>query len=220
MRINRFLALANGVSRRQADNLIKSGQVTINNLAAKLTDHVTSNDAVSLNRKRLFLPDKTSTIMLNKPVGYVCSRRGQGSKTIYDLIPEALHDLKPIGRLDKDSSGLILLSNDGVLAQQLTHPRYAKQKIYEVVISPKLKEADRLKLIHGVKLDDGPSKLGLRPMDRTDTKWQVALSEGRNRQIRRTFAALGYTVKTLHRTSEGEYNLNKLTSGEYKTVKD
>jgi pseudouridine synthase len=215
MRINRYIALATGISRRQADRLVQDSKVRINDLPAQLSDHVTTTDAVFINKKRIFLPLKPTTIMLNKPVGYVCSRNGQGSKTIYNLLPPEHQNLKPVGRLDKDSSGLLLLTDDGQLAHELTHPKFNKDKVYEVVLDSVLQEVDRIKLAEGIQLKDGLSKLQPRPMDRTDRKWQVTLQEGRNRQIRRTFAALGYTVKTLHRTHFGDYTLKNLATGLY-----
>lgn len=220
MRINRFIAVTTGISRRQADKVIASAQVMINGLPAVLSDHVTANDVVLLKKRRLFLPDTSTVVMLNKPVGYVCSRNGQGSKTIYDLLPAEYQNLKPIGRLDKDSSGLLLLTDDGQLAHELMHPKFSKDKVYKVALMSVLKESDRKKLISGIELEDGPSKLKLRPMDKTDHQWQVTIQEGRNRQIRRTFSALGYTVKSLHRTHFGTYNLEDLGRGEIQKVKN
>src|SRR5690606_28032606 len=134
----------------------------------------------------------TVTIMLNKPVGYVVSRAGQGSRTIYDLLPPEYHHLKPIGRLDKDSSGLLLLTNDGQLAQDLTHPQYQKIKIYEVELNiPPLQPHRETSSNHGVELDHGNSRLILDPLeDDGGRSWRFTMHEGRNRQIRRTFAAL------------------------------
>lgn len=149
--------------------------------------------------------------MLNKPAGYVCSRDGQGSRTVYDLLPPEMRALKPVGRLDKDSSGLLLLTNDGDLANNLTHPRYNKEKTYVVELHEPLSEPDRRKIGQGVKLEDGISKLQIKnPAGKSFT---VVMSEGRNRQIRRTFEALGYTVTKLHRTKFGPYALENLGPG-------
>ena len=178
------------------------------------------DDAVTLDGKALSLPEETMTIMLNKPAGYVVSRDGQGSKTIYDLLPPELHNLKPIGRLDKDSSGLLLLTNDGNLAHQLTHPSFQKVKIYEVELDKPLEPLHRQMISdHGIALEDGVSKLQLERLEEgQDKKWRVTMHEGRNRQIRRTFAALGYTVTKLHRTHFGTYSLNHLSPGTYKAL--
>ena len=153
--------------------------------------------------------------MLNKPAGYVCSRRGQGSQTVYDLLPPELHQLKPVGRLDKDSSGLLLLTNDGDLANRLTHPRYGKAKLYQIKLNKSLPPEHQQQVESGVQLEDGLSRLKLdRPDDRR-TSWQITMYEGRNRQIRRTFSKLGYNVVELQRTQLGPHSLGNLKTGSY-----
>jgi pseudouridine synthase len=159
--------------------------------------------------------------MINKPAGYVCSRQGQGSRTIYELLPSQYHGLKPVGRLDKASSGLLLLTNDGDLANRLTHPRYVKDKVYEIALSQPLTPAHQGRIDgEGVVLEDGRSRLALARLERSQDRcyWRVTMQEGRNRQIRRTFAALGYQITALHRTHFGPYSLNKLEAGRYITV--
>src|SRR5688572_10819363 len=128
MRINKFVALASGMSRRAADAAIEQGRVRVDGQHPTLGQDVADGQKITLDGHALHTPSQHQTIMLNKPVGYVVSRDGQGSKTIYDLIPDHLHELKPIGRLDKNSSGLLLLTNDGMLAHELTHPRFHKIK--------------------------------------------------------------------------------------------
>jgi 23S rRNA pseudouridine2605 synthase len=218
MRINKFIASATGMSRRAADAAIDGGRVSVNDSAPTPGQDVGSNDTVTLDG-RVITPDlNTTTIMLNKPVGYVCSRDGQGSQTIYDLLPSELQQLKPVGRLDKNSSGLLLLTNDGQLAHELTHPSHQKLKVYEVTLDKPLQPLHRQMISdHGVVLEDGPSKLQLERMT-DETAWQITMHEGRNRQIRRTFAALDYTVRTLRRTTFGQYELSNLESGEYDLV--
>jgi pseudouridine synthase len=161
-----------------------------------------------------------SYVAFNKPVGYVCSRRRQGDNpTIYELLPAEYRTLKPVGRLDKDSSGLILLSNDGDFALRMTHPRYSKVKRYDVAIDKPLEPLHQQMISDfGVDLDDGKSQLTLERISNDRTKWVVIMSEGRNRQIRRTFAALGYIVTQLHRTNFGNYTLNNLAPGEFEIV--
>jgi 23S rRNA pseudouridine2605 synthase len=215
MRINKFVAQATGLSRRAADQAIVAGKVVIDSRTAIPGDEVSEAMTIELDGKILALPAKTLTIMLNKPTGYVSSRQGQGSRTVYDLLPPEYHSLKPVGRLDKDSSGLLLLTNDGDLANKLTHPRYAKTKIYEVELDKPLTPTDRQQIEQGVVLDDGLSRLGLEPQE---NGWQVTMTEGRNRQIRRTFAVRGYTVTQLHRTAFGEYTLNHLKPGKIISV--
>jgi 23S rRNA pseudouridine2605 synthase len=219
MRINKFVAQASGLSRRAADAAIAEGRVLIDGKLAQLGDTVASDSSVTLDDQPISAAIKTTTIMLNKPVGYVCSRNGQGSQTIYELLPKELHHLKPVGRLDKDSSGLLLLTDDGELANQLTHPRYAKTKIYEITLDKSLEPLHQ-QLINdtGIQLDDGRSQLQLHKLDEAGKQWQVTMQEGRNRQIRRTFAALGYTVTSLHRTNFGNYVLQNLPSGQIKEI--
>lgn len=220
MRLNKYLASATGMSRRAADKAIEWGRVTVNGTVADTGLQVADSDTVLLDGVKVVPSAQTTTIMLNKPVGYICSRDGQGGKTIYDLLPENLHHLKPVGRLDKNSSGLLLLTTDGDLAHKLTHPSYKKTKVYKIALNKALDSADRhIISANGVVLDDGPSKLQLDRISATDdTNWRVVMHEGRNRQIRRTFEALGYNVVKLHRTHFGNYALNKLAVGTFETV--
>ncbi len=222
MRINKFVAQASGLSRRAVDRAIGEGRVKINQRQAALGDEVIESDTVLLDGQPITQTAKTVTIMLNKPAGYVCSRDGQGSQTVYDLLPPEYHVLKPIGRLDKNSSGLLLLTNDGDLANQLTHPRYGKTKVYTVNLSTSLAPLHQQMINDiGVQLDDGRSQLGLHKLDDSGKDWQITMQEGRNRQIRRTFEALGYTVTKLHRTVFGPYRLDQMAPTQrYKPVED
>lgn len=215
MRINQFVALATGLSRRRADELIVNGQIKVNGVNAQVGQTLKISDEVIFSGKKLTASEKLM-IVFNKPNGYVCSRKGQGNKTIYDILPPKFRKLKPVGRLDKDSSGLLLLTNDGALAQKLTHPKFAKQKIYEVSLNKPLALDHKISIERGVKVEDYISKLKLTG---TGKIWRVEMSEGKNRQIRRTFAALGYEVTKLHRTSFGNYTLANLKTGDYKTIK-
>ncbi|HVS58201.1 MAG TPA: pseudouridine synthase [Candidatus Saccharimonadales bacterium] len=220
MRINKYVALATGMSRRAADAAIAEGRVLVNAQAPQAGQDIKDGDSVTLDNVAISTDVNTVTIMLNKPAGYVVSRDGQGSQTIYDLLPPELHHLKPIGRLDKDSSGLLLLTNDGTLAHQLTHPSFQKTKVYEVELDKPLAPLHRQMISdHGIELEDGNSKLQLeRLKEGDDKKWKVLMHEGRNRQIRRTFAALGYKVEKLHRTHFERYTLGSLLSGLYRNI--
>lgn len=161
---------------------------------------------------------------MNKPVGYVCSRKRQGENpTIYELLPEKYQKLKTVGRLDKDSSGLILLTNDGDFAFKMTHPSFRKTKVYHVELNRDLEPLHQQMISeYGIKLEDGVSKLGLTRLDDENSmsrkKFEVTMSEGRNRQIRRTFAALGYRVVKLHRIEFGNYALGSLKPGEIEEI--
>lgn len=219
MRINKFVAQATTLSRRAADAAIAEGRVLVNGLTAGPGSQVTVDDTVVLDGRRITADDKPVTVMLNKPVGYVVSRNGQGSRTIYELLPADYQHLQPVGRLDKDSSGLLLLTSDGQLAQELTHPKYQKTKVYEVTLDKPLAPLHQQMIgDHGVQLEDGRSQLGLEKLDETGRHWRITMREGRNRQIRRTFQSLGYSVARLHRTTFGPYQLETCRSGNWETV--
>lgn len=217
-RLNKFLAEKTGISRREADNFIAAGKVSINNEKAVLGARIKDGDIVTLNGKVVDnSPLKYTYLMLNKPDGYVSSRKSQGdAKTLYTLLPEKYQRLKTVGRLDKNSSGLILLTDDGDFAFSHTHPKFYKIKTYQVELDHELEPLHQQEISDfGIQLDDGPSKLFLTKLSEDRKKWQVEMSEGRNRQIRRTFAALGYEVIKLHRIEFGAYQLGSLKPGEF-----
>jgi len=220
IRLNKYLALHAGISRREADEMIANGRVTINGERAIIGTQVTPNDIVEMNGKRITPSTTYVYLMLHKPVGYVCSRRAQGDNpTIYSLLPKQYHVLKPVGRLDRDSSGLILLTNDGDFAQRMTHPSYGKIKKYEVTLDKALEPLHQQMINDfGINLEDGVSQLLLERIADDRKEWIVTMREGRNRQIRRTFAALGYTVTRLHRTDFGPYRLGDLNPGKTQIV--
>jgi len=219
MRLNKYIAQATGLSRRAADNAITQGRVGINGVVAAMGQGVTEHDQVTLDKAPITPPVNSLTIALNKPVGFVCSRDGQGSQTIYDLLPSNMHHLKPVGRLDKDSSGLLLMTTDGQLAFELTHPKFQKTKVYKIALNKPLDLDHQRMISQGIVLEDGLSRLVLEPVSHTDAlNWKVTMHEGRNRQIRRTLESLGYNVVKLHRTAFGTYILSNLGIGKHKTV--
>lgn len=222
LRLNKHLALRLGISRREADNLIDQQKVTINDKLATLGARFSEGDKIIVNGKELTGKTEFQYISLNKPTGYVCSRKQQGdSPTIYELLPEKYHQLKPVGRLDRNSSGLVLLTNDGDFTYRMTHPSFNKTKMYNVRLENNLAPLHQQMISdHGVTLEDGPSKLLLERMNDNDRKsWIVTMHEGRNRQIRRTFGSLGYTVSKLHRTNFGNYALGDIKPGEFEVIK-
>jgi 23S rRNA pseudouridine2605 synthase len=221
VRLNKFLAHATGMSRREADDMISAGRVRLNGAPVQMGAQVAPHDTVMLDDAMVSVAPTRTYLMLNKPVGYVSSRRQQGDNpTLYDLLPQKYHELKPVGRLDRDSSGLLLLTNDGDFAHTLTHPSFHKMKSYEVELKQPLAPLHRQMISdHGVMLDDGPSKLQLDRLEEgNDRRWRITMHEGRNRQIRRTFGGLGYTVTKLHRTHFGAYNLGELAPGKFEIV--
>lgn len=215
-RINKLIAHATGMSRREVDNAIAAGRVTVNGTTAAMGAQVSDTDDVRFDHKPISAQTAYTYLILHKPVGYVCSRRAQGEyPTIYELLEPIHRPLKPVGRLDRDSSGILLLTDDGDFAHRMTHPKFQKRKVYEVTLDHDLEPLHQQMINdHGISLDDGESQLTLeRLSDDNRTGWRVMMSEGRNRQIRRTFAALGYTVTTLHRTTFGPYELGSLAAG-------
>ncbi|MBR3131154.1 rRNA pseudouridine synthase [Candidatus Saccharibacteria bacterium] len=222
LRLNKFLAERLGISRREADDLIVDGKVFVDDKIAVLGTRITPNSSVRLGDEEIRFQNEYIYIMMNKPVGYVCSRKRQGDvPTIYELLPEQYQKLKTVGRLDKESSGLLLFTNDGDFAYQMTHPKFAKTKVYIVKLNRDLQPLHQQMIAdYGVKLEDGVSKLGLTRLDTGETRrrYEVLMSEGRNRQIRRTFAALGYEIEKLHRVSFGKYDLGDLKPGEMRLV--
>jgi 23S rRNA pseudouridine2605 synthase len=221
IRLNKHLALQLGISRREADELIDRGQVQINDTVATLGARFNEGDTITLKGEAVKSGTSFEYLLLHKPVGYVCSRSAQGdSPTVYALLPEKYHSLKLVGRLDKNSSGLIMLTNDGDFAYHMTHPKFSKTKIYTVRIDKDLEPLHQQMISdHGVTLEDGVSKLMLGRLSEKDRKvWQVTMREGRNRQIRRTFESLGYSVQKLHRTNFGNYALGDITSGKFEIV--
>lgn len=226
IRLNKYLAHRLGISRRLADQKIENGQVRVNNTVAMLGRTIqTDRDVITIDSNVITPHVKRYTYLLvNKPVGYVCSRRQQGeSPTIYKLLPRQYQHLKVAGRLDKDSCGLVLLTDDGDTIFKLTHPKFGKQKTYQVGLNKPLTSEDKKKIESGVMLEDGaskflvsviPAKAGI---SKKPNLYKVVMSEGRNRQIRRTFKALGYTVTHLERVQLGKYKVGSLLPSQYRT---
>ena len=218
MRLNRYLAAAGVGSRRHCDELIAAGRVTIN--GQRCTDfsaQPTAGDHVKVDGN-LVRPDLPITIALHKPAGFVSTRSDRHARdTIFDLLPAKFHRLFNVGRLDAQSDGLILLTNDGELAQRLTHPRYKVEKEYEVTLDRPWESTLTPKLLRGIFLDGQRAQIArLHPM--SPTCLRVVLRQGINRQIRRMFQALGYNVKRLVRTRIGNLRLGDLPRGQWRVL--
>lgn len=229
IRLNKYLAHVTGMSRREADEAINAGKVTINQRIARIGEIVhPDRDGVAINHQEISAQPKHYTyLLLNKPVGYVCSRKKQGtSPTIYNLLPRAYHHLKVAGRLDKDSCGLLLLTDDGDTIFKLTHPKFNKEKAYEVGLNKPLKSVHKRMITDGIELEDGISKLQIAAIRRQTSvykkpnMYKITMHEGRNRQIRRTFKALGYTVTHLERTQFGAYKTQDLHNQQHLLVRN
>lgn len=224
VRLNKHLAHTLGMSRREADLRIEQGRVLVNGKIASLGNVIQpGRDTITVEGNTLNGETKRYThLLLNKPVGYVCSRKQQGlTPTVYSLIPRQYHHLKVAGRLDKDSCGLVLLTDDGDLIFKLTHPKFSKEKIYHVGLNKPLTPEDKLKIESGVELEDGASKFTVtklsesRNVKNKPNMYKVVMSEGRNRQIRRTFGSLRYMVTHLERQAFGPYQLSQLNNNPY-----
>ena len=218
MRLNRYLAAAGICSRRKGDELIAAGRVTINGRACTdFSAQPTARDHVKVDGKLVHV-DPPITIALHKPAGFVCTKSDPHVRdTIYDLLPPNFRRLAHIGRLDAQSEGLILLTNDGDLAQRLTHPRYKIDKEYEVTLDRALDRALTPKLTRGIFLDGERARIEtLRFI--TPTKLRVILRQGINRQIRRMFEAIDYRVKHLARIRIGNLRLGDLPRGHWRML--
>lgn len=220
-RLNKYLALQMGISRRQADQLIDQGKVLVDGRTATLGDRYINGANILVNNSKIAGKASFVYLALHKPTGYVCSRKRQGkTPTVYELLPIEYRTLKSVGRLDKDSSGLLLMTNDGNFTHQMTHPSHYKTKIYTVQLGHDLEPLHQQMISdHGIMLEDGPSRMLLERASQANRhSWIVTMHQGRNRQIRRTFAALGYKVIKLHRTNFGPYALGDIPTGQFTIV--
>lgn len=218
MRLNRFLAAAGLGSRRHCDELILAGRVSINGrVCTNFSAQPEARDHVKVDGK-LVHAAAALTIMLNKPAGFVSTRKDLHARdTVFDLIPEKFSSLFSIGRLDAQSQGLLLLTNDGELALRLTHPRFKVDKEYEVTLDRRWDPTLTPKLLRGVVLDGQRAKIA-RLRSLSPTRVRVILRQGMNRQIRRMFEAVGYRVKHLLRIRIGNLRLADLPCGHWRAL--
>jgi 23S rRNA pseudouridine2605 synthase len=218
MRLNRFLAAAGFGSRRHCDELIVAGRVTINGkTCTDFSAHPGERDHVKVNGKLVHVAPPF-TIMLHKPAGFVSTRRDPNVRdTVFDLLPAKFSRLFNIGRLDAQTEGLLLLTNDGDLAQRLTHPRYKIEKEYEVTLDRPWGSALAPKLLRGIFLDHQRATIA-RLHSISPTRLRVVLRQGINRQVHRMFEALGYRVKHLARIRIGPLRLDDLPRGHWRAL--
>jgi 23S rRNA pseudouridine2605 synthase len=216
VRLNAFIARAGVSSRRKADDLIKAGRVTVNGEPGQLNTFVGADDDVRLDGKPL-TKQRVAYVLLNKPAGVVTTARDpQGRRTVVDMVSHPAR-VVPVGRLDAETTGALLLTNDGDLAHRLAHPRYEVDKVYEIECWSQPTDGDLQRLREGVELDDGPtSPAEVRRIDGAHI--QLVLHEGRNRQVRRMFEAVGHRVKRLHRSRYGPLTLEGLEPGAWREL--
>lgn len=218
MRINKYLAHSGVCSRRQADELISQGRVSINeDVVKELGVKVSPEDIIKLDGKEVKLSKKFQYFLLNKPIGYVSTVKDPyAEKTVLDLV-KSEERLYPVGRLDKDSRGIIIITNDGDLTYKLTHPKKDIFKTYEVILDKKPKEVDLKALIRGIPMDGYLTKRAkIKKM--SDYKYQISISEGKNRQVRRMFNYIGCKVVDLKRISIGKIKDNYLPEGKFRKL--
>ena len=216
VRINRYLALKNYASRREADLLIQNGRVTINGKPAKLGDRVKKNDVVAVdtakNEKELVY------LAYHKPAGIITHSPKSFETGIQEILKFRMH-IYPIGRLDKDSRGLIILTNDGRITGKLLNPEERREKEYRVLVDKKLDADFPLRMMRGVKLDDGYMTKQCHVVIVGERSFSIILTEGKKRQIRRMCEALGYRVTDLLRTRIMNIRLGDLKPGHYTELK-
>lgn len=223
MRLNKYIASAGICSRRKADELIAKGVVSVN--GKKVTElgfNVEAKDKVFIENN-LIRPKKHEYYRFNKPTGYITSADDEKDrKIIYDLLPPTMHNLKPVGRLDRDSSGLIILTNDGDLINDLTHPSIKVPKVYVVNVKGKMHLHHLEKMAQGIEIE--PGKLAyadtfIKEIDNKRTVLQITLYQGMNRQIRKMIESLGFEVASLKRVQHATLLLEGLKKGEFKPIK-
>ena len=218
MRINKFLAEQGVASRRGSDQIIAEGRVTINGKPAKAGDDVAADDVVMVDGKILSHKVKYEYYLLNKPKGYVCTvSDDKGRKTVMDLLPAGAGRVFPVGRLDYDTEGMLILTNDGDLAYRLTAPRNEIPKTYLVRIEGTITDQQLNRLRAGVEIERGvvtkKCKITVTETSKTYTKLRVVLTEGKNREIRKMFEVVGKNVDFLKRLKIGELTLTGLDRG-------
>ena len=223
MRINKYIASSGFCSRRKADELIEAGRVQVNGKTVTLLGYeIRTKDKVAIDGKTLRMM-KLEYYRFYKPTGYITTSDDEkGRKTIYDILPDELKHLKPVGRLDKDSSGLLILTNDGNLVYELTHPSIKVAKVYRVTVDAFLKVEDLEKLAKGIEIEKGKiAYCDCEIIERTknETLLEITLYQGLNRQIRKMIEHIGHNVVHLKRIRHATIDLVGLKKGQYKPIK-
>jgi len=216
MRLNAYLARTGVASRRGADELIKTGRVRVNGVRGELNTFVEQGDVVDLDG-RLLVPQELAYVLLHKPSGVVTTARDpHGRPTVVGLVRHEARVL-PVGRLDADTTGVLLLTNDGDLAHRLAHPRYEVDKVYEAEVEGKPSDKALAALAAGVELDDGPTAPA-RVRRLAPSVVELAIHEGRKHQVKRMLEAIGHPVRRLHRSRYGGLTVGDLEPGAWREL--
>ena len=216
VRLNRYLASAGVGSRRAVDELIRGGRVTVNGQVGELGGAVGEGDVVAVDG-RTVAPQELAYLMLHKPPGVVTTASDpQRRRTVLDLV-ESPQRVYPVGRLDRDTTGLLLLTNDGELANRLSHPRHGVEKTYVAEVEGDPPPDVLRRLAEGVELDDGPTAAA-RVRRLGAGRIELVIHEGRNRQVRRMCEAVGHPVRRLHRSAYGSLELGALAEGRWRAL--
>ena len=221
MRLQKYLADAGIASRRKCEQLIEEGRVKLNGAVAEIGMNVNDGDVVTLDGKRVRASNERVMIAFYKPKNVICSNaEEEDRKKVTDFFKDLPYRLYTVGRLDYDSEGLILVTNDGDAANRLMHPRYGLSKTYNVLCSGRFTDAEIHALASGVMLEDGmtaPARVKLlRETDNGNTELSITIHEGRNRQVRRMVAAVGHDTLRLVRVSIGKLTISGLKSGQWR----
>ena len=225
MRLQKYMADCGVASRRASEELIQNGRVTVNGSPAVIGMSVEESDVVLVDGKRIRPEQKRIVLMLYKPRGVVSTSSDEsGRKTVQAFVSDLPYRLYNVGRLDLNSEGLLLLTNDGELCNHLTHPRYGVEKTYRVVCDGTLSASEIATLTNGVMLEDGitaPAKIAnIRRSTTGGTAFSITIHEGRNRQIRRMLEAVGHRTLRLKREAYGPLKLGDLKPGEWRILSE
>ncbi|MCX4274566.1 MAG: pseudouridine synthase [Candidatus Gastranaerophilales bacterium] len=223
MRINKYIAQSGIASRRKADELIEAGRVKVNGeVVTMLGFEIRRKDKVTVDDKLVFCKNY-EYFRFYKPAGYITTTSDEkGRKTIYNLLPDSMRAMKPVGRLDKDSSGLIILTNDGDLIYDLTHPSIKVSKVYRVTVDSKLTKAELETLAKGIEIEKGKiayADVELLEATNKESLLEMTLYQGMNRQIRKMIEFLGHNVISLKRIRHATIELTGLKKGQFKPLK-
>jgi len=222
--LQKYISNAGYCSRRKAEGLIRLGRVKVNNKIAELGIKASSDDKIKIGDELIVLPKEKIYIILNKPVGVTCTnRKFKNEKNVFELLPDEFKNLHVVGRLDKNSSGLVLLTNDGDLTMRMTHPKFGHEKKYIIQLRIKNQESSIKEIISsfikGIDIGDGDGVVKAKKIRYLEkNKFEIVLTDGKKRQIRRMFKALGLDVVDLKRAAIGNIKLGNLEEESWKKL--